>query len=151
MAKSGYIHKSHNVSVLLYHYVCPAKYRRVVFSQEVDNSLKEICIELSKRYSIHFLEIGTDNNHVHFLLQSVPMYSPTRIVTIIKSITAREIFKIHPKVKELLWGGEFWSGGYFVNTVSKFGDENTISQYVKEQGLEKEYKRLHKDNQLALF
>ncbi len=79
------------------------------------------------------------------------MYSPTKIVTTIKSITAREIFKIHPEVKKQLWGGEFWSDGYFVNTVSKFGDENTISQYVKEQGLEKEYKQLHKDNQLALF
>ena len=151
MSKSKYIHKSHNVSVLLYHYVCPAKYRRVVLSQDVDNSLKDICIELSKRYSIHFLEIGTDNNHVDFLLQSVPMYSPTKIITIVKSITAREIFKKHPEVKTILWGGEFWSDGYFVNTVSKFGDENTISQYVKEQGLEKEYKILHKDRQLALF
>jgi len=151
MAKSKYIHKSHNVSVLLYHYVCPDKYRRVVLSQAIDNKLKDICIELSKRYSIHFLEIGTDNNHVHFLLQSITMYSPTKIVTIIKSITAREIFKTHPEVKELLWGGVFWSDRYFVNTVSKFGDENTISQYVKEQGLEKEYKQLHKDNHLALF
>jgi len=135
----------------MYHFVCPAKYRKVVFSQEVDNTLKEVCIEISKRYEIHFLEIGTDTNHVHFLVQSVPMYSATKIVTIIKSITAREIFKSHPEVKLKLWGGEFWSDGYFVNTVSKFGDEETITKYVKEQGVEKEYKVLHKVNQLALF
>ncbi len=151
MGNSKYIHKSHNVSVLMYHFVCPAKYRKVVFSQEVDNTLKEVCIEISKRYEIHFLEIGTDTNHVHFLVQSVPMYSATKIVTIIKSITAREIFKSHPEVKLKLWGGEFWSDGYFVNTVSKFGDEETITKYVKEQGVEKEYKVLHKVNQLALF
>ena len=79
------------------------------------------------------------------------MYSPTKIVTIIKSITAREVFRINPEVKQKLWGGEFWIDGYFVNTVSKFGDENTISKYVREQGVEKQYKVLHKAVQLALF
>ena len=106
--------------------------------------MKEICLEISKRYQIYFLEIGTDKTHVHFLLQSVPGYSPTEIITMIKSITAREIFKKHPEVKKILWGGEFWSDGYFINTVSKFGDEETITKYVKEQGKEKEYKVLHK-------
>jgi putative transposase len=139
MSESKYIHKSHNVSVILYHYVCPAKYRKVVFSLEVDNTIKDTCIEISKRYQVHFLEIGTDKNHVHFLVQSVPMYSPTKIITLIKSITAREVFRHHPEVKKILWGGEFWSDGYFINTVSKFGDESTISKYVKEQGLEKTY------------
>jgi len=118
MSESEYIHKSHNVSVLLYHFVCPAKYRRVVFSKEVDESLKDICLEITKRYEIHFLEIGVDKDHVHFLIQSVPTKSPTQIITIVKSLTAREIFKKHPEVKEQFWGGEFWTDGYFVNTVS---------------------------------
>ena len=72
---SEYIDKKHNVSVLLYHFVCPAKYRRVVFSEAVDISLKEICVEISKRYDIIFIEIGTDKDHVHFLIQSVPIES----------------------------------------------------------------------------
>jgi len=139
------------VTVLLYHFVCPAKYRRVVFSESVDKTLKGVCLELSKRYEIHFLEIGVDKNHVHFLVQSVPMYSPTRIITIIKSLTAREIYKVHPEVKKILWGGAFWSSGYFANTVSKFGDESTISRYVRDQGIEKEYIKLHSDMQLKLF
>lgn len=151
MSQSKYIHKSDNVSVLLYHYVCPAKYRRIVFSESVDNSLKGVCLDISNRYQIHFLEIGVDRDHVHFLLQSVPTYSPTKIITVIKSITARELFRRHPEVKQQLWGGEFWTDGYFVNTVSKFGDEATISKYVKDQGLEKDYKTLHKDTQLTLF
>lgn len=99
---SEYIHKSHNVSVLMYHFVCPAKYRKSVFSPEVDETLKEICLEISKRYEIIFLEIGTDKNHVHFLVQSVPKYSPTKIIQTIKSITAREIFARHPEVKKKL-------------------------------------------------
>ncbi len=85
------------------------------------------------------------------MLQSVPSYSCTKIITIIKSITAKEVFRQYPEVKKKLWGGEFWTDGYFVNTVSRFGDEATISKYVKEQGVEKEYKVLHKSTQLALF
>ena len=123
----------------------------MVFGKEVDETLRDICLEISKRYQIYFLDIGTDDNHVHFLIQSVPMYSPTKIVTIIKSITAREIFRNNPEVKKKLWGGEFWTDGYFVNTVSKFGDENTISKYVRDQGVEKQHKVLHKVIQLTLF
>jgi putative transposase len=151
MSESDYIHKSHNVSVLMYHFVCPAKYRRVVMSKAVDLTLKEVCIEIEKRYEVHFLEIGTDKDHVHFLIQSVPRISATEIIRMVKSITAREIFKKHPEVKQQLWGGEFWSDGYFANTVSKFGDETSISRYVRDQGLEKDYTVLHKVKQLALF
>ena len=148
---SEYLHKSHNVSVLLYHFVCPAKYRRVVFSETVDQSLKEICLEISERYEITFIEIGTDKDHVHFLIQSIPMMSPTRIIQTVKSITAKEIFKLHPEVKTKLWGGEFWTKGYYVNTVGRHGDETTIQAYVKAQGTEKEYKRIHHHQQLSLF
>ena len=141
---SKYTHKSHNVSVLMYHIVCPSKYRRVVFDSRVDEVLKEVCLEIAARYEIEFIEIGTDNDHVHFLVQSVPMYSPTKITKIIKSITAREIFVQVPEVKKKLWGGEFWSKGYFVSTVGKHGNESIVSHYVKTQGRLKEYKLLHK-------
>ena len=147
---SEYIHKSHNVSVLLYHLVCPAKYRRVVFTEEVDKELRDVCMEISKRYEIRFLEIGTDMDHVHFLVQTVPMYSPKKIVQTIKSITSREIFMRVPLVKKALWGGEFWSKGYFINTVGQFGNEKSITEYVKKQGREKEYKKLY-SQQLELF
>jgi putative transposase len=146
---SEYIHKSHNVTVLMYHLVFPAKYRRAVIDAEVDEVLKDTCIEIEKRYQVKFLEIGTDRDHVHFLVQSVPMYSVTKLVQMIKSITAREVFRRCPKVKKQLWGGEFWTDGYFASTVGKHGDEQMIGQYVKKQG--KKYQQLHRDNQLALF
>ena len=141
---SEYIRKSHNVTVLIYHLVFPAKYRRVVFNKNVDRSLKDICLKIEDRYQIKFLEIGTDDDHVHFLVQSIPMYSVTKLVTMIKSLTAREIFKIHTEVKKQLWGGEFWSDGYFASTVGKHGDENLISKYVKNQG--KTYEKIHNDH-----
>jgi putative transposase len=146
---SEYIHKSHNVTVLLYHLVFPAKYRRVVFDEKVDTVLKDICLEIESRYQVKFLEIGTDSDHVHFLVQSVPTYGVTKIVTMIKSLSAREIFKRCPEVKKKLWGGEFWTDGYFASTVGKHGNEDTIGRYVKNQG--ETYQALHVDHQLALF
>ncbi len=127
----------------------PAKYRRVVFDDHVDDVLKEVCLDIEKRYQIKFLEIGTDEDHVHFLVQSVPTYNLTKIVTMIKSLTAREVFKRCPQVKKQLWGGEFWTDGYYASTVGKHGNENTISDYVKEQGMK--YQKLYEDRQLSLF
>ena len=133
----------------MYHLVFPAKYRRAVFDSSVDRILKDICVEIEKRYEIRFLEIGTDKDHVHFLVQSVPMYAVKKIVQMIKIITAREIFRLCPYVKKQLWGGEFWTDGYFASTVGKHGDENMIGKYVKNQG--GTYNQLHKNEQLILF
>ena len=146
---SEYIHKSHNVTVLMYHMVFPAKYRRAVIDEQVDEVLKEVCLAISVRYQMKFLEIGTDKDHVHFLIQSVPTYSVTKIVRMLKSVTAREIFRRCPQVKKQLWGGEFWTDGFFASTVGKHGNEAMISEYVKKQG--NEYQKLHSDHQLALF
>ena len=111
---SEYIHKSNNVSVLLYHYVCPTKYRRVVFdSENVKDALIGACKEISVQYEINFIEIGEDRDHVHFLIQSVPKISSSQIANIVKGVTAREIFKRCPEVKTKLWGGNFRSGRLF--------------------------------------
>ena len=120
-----------------------------MFDEAVDQVLREICMDIEKRYQVKFLEIGADKDHVHYLVQSVPTYSVTKIVTLIKSITAREVFRRCPGVKKQLWGGEFWSDGYFSSTVGKHGDEQTISNYVKNQG--QDYKQIHHDYQLSLF
>ena len=146
---SVYLHKSHNVTVLLYHLVFPAKYRRAVIDVEVDEVIKEVCLAIERRYQIKFLEIGSDEDHIHFLVQSVPLYSVTKIVTLVKSLTAREVLGSCPQVKKQLWGGEFWSDGYFASTVGKHGSEGMIGAYVKQQG--NAYKKFHEDHQLALF
>ena len=147
---SHVIRKSHNGSILIYHFVCPAKYRRAVIDKTVDQVLKEVCLDLADRYQIEFLEIGTDRDHVHFLVQSVPTYAPTKIITIIKSLTAREVFARVPSVKKQLWGGEFWTDGYYVGTVGQHATEEVIRRYVKNQGQETDYQQLHVQ-QLKLF
>ena len=135
---SDYRHKRHTVSSLLYHIVCPAKYRRVIFDTEVDIVLKDVCLDIAKRYEIVFLAIGTDKDHGHFLVQAVPSYSPTKIVQILKRLTAREIFHRVPPVTKRLWGGELWSKGYFSSTGGRHGNEAVIRQYVRQQGSEQD-------------
>jgi len=148
---SEHIHKRHNKSLLLYHLVCPIKYRRSVLSENVAASLVEVCKNIEKRFEFFFIEIGADENHVHFLIQSVPMLSVKTIAQTVKSITAKELFRLHPEVKNQLWGGQFWTSGYYVNTVGQYANEEVIQRYIQEQGDEKKpYERLHRD-QLRLF
>ena len=142
--ESRYIHKPHHVSVLMYHLVCAAKYRRVVMSEQVDEVLRPACLEIEKRWELRFLEIGLDRDHVHFLIQSVPGLSPSRVVQTVKSLLAREVFAQAQAVKQKLWGGAFWGEGYFVNTVGQHGSEKVIAAYVQGQGGRSEYRVLHK-------
>ncbi len=143
-----HIHKRHNKTLILYHLVCPVKYRRKALTEDVAETLKEVCVELSQRYELHFVEIGADEDHVHFLIQSIPAFSPSTLAQTIKSITAKEIFRKHPDIKRLLWGGSFWTSGFYLNTVGQYGNEEVIKRYVQNQG--KTYKQLHR-NQLRLF
>lgn len=147
---SEHISKSHNVSLLLYHLVCPAKYRRKIYTSEVTASLIRICFEITERYEIEFLEIGADDNHVHFLIQGIPRMSPSEITRVVKSITGRELFRLHPEIKTMLWGGNIWSSGYYINTVGSHGTENVIKKYVENQGKGKEYVEMY-SQQLRLF
>jgi len=133
---------------MLYHLVCPVKCRRKVFTKEIGLTLKKVCIEISERFEMHFVEIGVDEDHVHFLLQSVPMNRPSDMVKKIKSITAREIFREHPVVRKILWGGQFWTSGYYINTVGQYANEKVISEYVKNQG--QTYHQIYR-GQLTLF
>ena len=120
--------------IFLFHYVGPAKYRRVIFDKDVDKILKEVCLEIAKRYEIELTEIGTDKDHVHFLTQSVASNSPTKIIRAAKRLTAREIFARAAQVQEQLLGGELWSEGYYVSTVGRHGSEEVVKNYVRPQG-----------------
>jgi len=78
--------------------------------------LREICLEIAARYEITFFELGTDRDHVYFLVHSIPAYSPTKLVHVIKRLTAWEILRRVPAVKKYLWDGEFWSDGHYIST-----------------------------------
>ena len=132
----------------MYHIVLPAKYRKKIFTEQVENYLKEVCLEISKRYEINFIEIGADLDHIHFLVQSIPVLSVSELVKIIKSITAKQIFKQYPEIKKELWGGSLWTSGYYANTVGKYNSEEVIKAYVRNQG--SEYKILY-NGQMSLF
>jgi REP element-mobilizing transposase RayT len=155
MEKTEHIRWKHNVSLLMYHFVCPTKYRRVVIDEEIDSYIKVLCLEIEIRYDIYFLEIWVDKDHVHFLVQWKPEQSPTSIVRTIKSIIWKRVFKTYPRIKEELWWWSFWSSGYYVNTVWRYWNEEVIRRYVKNQWQEKEYKQLYRwvinENQLILY
>ena len=103
---------------------------------------KDVLLEISKRYNFVFETIGIDEDHVHLLVQAAPRYSPSRIFQIIKSITARELFKKYPIIKKDLWGGEFWSDSGYVGTVGEGINADIIRKYIKKQGRDASQLRL---------
>jgi len=134
----------HKVFRIKYHFVFCIKYRKDLFvTKEYTDKLKEICNGLEQRYSMKFETIGFDEDHVHFMLQSVPKYSPSQIFRLVKSITAIKLFENFPELKKELWGGEFWSDGGYVTTIGDGINTDIIRDYIKKQG--------RKGEQLKLF
>jgi len=130
---------SHSVYKIRYHIVTAVKYRKALLNNEVEECIREILKGISERYEIVIDEVGFDQNHIHIFCGAQPRLSPLRVVSIIKSITARKIFKRFPRLKrDELWGGEFWSDGKYIGTVGEATSEKTIRNYIRNQGKGKE-------------
>ena len=109
------------------------KYRKALITSEIFSELKQIFQGITDRYYLFFQAIGTDRDHLHILVESAPRYSPSTVMQICKSITAKEIFKMFPDVKEELWGGHFWSAGGHIDTVGDGYDVKQMEEYIKNQ------------------
>jgi putative transposase len=121
-----------------YHIVFPVKYRKALLDNEVVEIIREPAIGIAERYEIKIEAMGMDKDHIHVLCGGHPKLSPGRIVRIFKSITAKEIFKRKPQIKKELWGGEFWTDGYYVATVGERANWETVEKYIQRQGKPKE-------------
>ena len=135
-------HWHHNISECYYHIQLTIKYRKSLFEMVLESLILELMSGLKERYYIEIQTVGFDNNHVHFLCRFLPKYSGGQVVRLIKSITSQKIFKEIPKVKEHLWGGEFWSDGYYISTISGRGDKKIIEKYIENQGRAEDVKQL---------
>lgn len=124
----------HNAYDAHYHIVFPVKYRKALLANDIPLAIKALAGEIGERYDIEFEKVGCDADHIHILCSFPPKYGGSEVVRIFKSITARELFRRFPLLKRELWGGEFWSDGFYFATVSERGDWNTVERYVTNQG-----------------
>lgn len=142
---------AHTRFYLRYHFVWIVKYRKdLLLNKSVNETVKKVIAEIGARYEFELDTLGTDGNHVHLFLGAFPKYSPSRIAEILKSLSAKEIFRIHPEVKDELWGGEFWGDGYYVGTVGHEVTESIVKRYIQEQGHHTKHKSFS-CVQLSLF
>jgi len=126
---------SHCAYKIRYHMVLCIKYRKkLLLDEEKINFVKHICFEIGKRYYFEFDAIGTDGNHVHIFVRAVPKYSPSKVMQIIKSISAKQMFKSFPEIKRELWGGEYWSDGGYIGTIGDGVTAEIIRNYIEQQG-----------------
>ena len=132
----------HNVYDAHYHLVFPVKYRKSLLADDVPLAIVAISKEIEERYDMEFEKIGCDINHIHILMSFPPKYGGSDVVRIFKSITAKQLFIRFPNLKRELWGGEFWSDGFYLSTVSRRGDWSTVERYITNQGKNKEQLRL---------
>jgi putative transposase len=131
--------------------VTAVKYRKALLNSEVQKCITETLKGISERYEIVIDEVGFDQNHIHIFCGVPPRMAPLRVISIIKSITARKIFERFPNIKKHeLWGGEFWSDGKYIGTVGEATSETTIKNYIKNQGVDKK-KAETRMKQLKLF
>lgn len=111
------------------------KYRKQMLRQEKHRqTLVETLREIGKRYWYEIEEVGTDGDHVHVFVGAGGRWAPSRIMQVLKSISAREMFRAHPEIRRVLWGGEFWSDGGYIGTVGEGTTEEIIKKYIQEQG-----------------
>ena len=132
----------HNVYNTHYHIVFPVKYRKSLLTDEIPLAIAEIALEIGERYDMDFEKIGTDLNHIHVLVSFPPKYGGSDVVRIFKSITAKQLFLRFPMLRKELWGGEFWSDGFYLATISERGNWKAVEKYVTNQGKTKESSQL---------
>ena len=131
----GKVHKGYHCAYQIhYHLVMPVKYRKALLSEEITQGLKEIVKGIEERYGLEIERMGCDQDHVHILCSAHPKYSPGQLVRVFKSVSAKELFRRFPTLKRDLWGGEFWTDGYYVGTVGERGNWEVVEKYIKEQG-----------------
>ena len=123
----------HNVSECNYHIQLTIKYRKSVLDTQVQNVILETLKGFKERFAIEIHEIGFDQNHVHLLCQFLPKYSAGQVIGLIKKLTAKQTLKLS-QVKEQLWGGEFWTDGYYISTLSNRGNRAVVEKYIRNQG-----------------
>ena len=132
----------HNVSECHYHIQITVKYRKSLLSEKVQKIILQALKEFKKRYAIEISVIGFDRNPLHILCRFLPVYSGEKVIRVIKSITAKAVFSGAPEIKTELWGGEFWTDGYYIATISGRGSKKVIESYIRNQGREKDVKQL---------
>ena len=124
---------SHHVFRIMYHFVWIPKYRHKVFIEPYRENLKLIIKKIGYDYNIEIVELEIPADHIHMVVKSEPKISPSDIMQIIKSISARSFFKLYPQIKrKYFWGGKLWTQSFFVETVGNANDE-VIREYVRNQ------------------
>ncbi|PCH56732.1 MAG: IS200/IS605 family transposase [Legionellales bacterium] len=117
----------------MYHMVWIPKYRHKVFTEPYRSSLKNIIMKIGYDYNFYIVELEIPTDHIHMLVKSEPKQSPSQIIQVIKSISAREFFRLHPEIKKrYFWGGKLWTQSFFVETIGN-ANEEVIREYVKNQ------------------
>ncbi len=117
---------------LQFHLVWRVKYRRKVLVNQVEQSLKQIVRDICAAQEIEVEEMETDKDPIHLLISMKQQHYIPSVVKTLKGQSARRLFKLHPEIKQDLWGGHMWNPSYFIATVSE-NTEEQVWKYIQNQ------------------
>ena len=115
-----------------YHIVWCVKYRKKILKNGIESTLKTKLKQIALEHKFDILEMECDKDHVHLLIDCSPQHYIPNIIKALKGVSARYLFKEHPEMKEILWGGSIWNPSYYVSTVSDTTEEQ-IKRYIQSQ------------------
>jgi putative transposase len=123
---------SHAVYDTSYHLVWCPKYRKKIFEhEEIKERAEQLMRKICTEYGFEIIKMEISVEHVHILLSFPPKHSIGEVVRIIKSISARELFRAFPSLKHRLWSGQLWEDGYFARTVGDSMTRDIIEKYIE--------------------
>ena len=128
----GLKRSSHAVYDTNYHLVwCPKRRKDIFEEKETQERAEQIIREICKEYGFEITEMEVAEDHIHMLISFSPRFSIGEVVRIIRSISARMMFREFPRLRKRLWSGEFWEDGYFARTVGDRMTRQIIEKYIK--------------------
>jgi REP-associated tyrosine transposase len=123
----------HAVYELKYHLVWVPKYRAQVLGGEERHYLKEVFKGIAEEYEFQIDTMEVMSDHVHIFIETPPSYAPAKVVQIMKSISAKELYKRYPELRKKMWSGAIWGEGYFVRSVGDVVTSEVIRKYINYQ------------------
>ena len=124
---------AHTVYRLAYHFVWIPRYRRKVLTGDVAQRLKELIREIcaAREWEVEALTVRSD--HVHLFVSCPPRDAPAKVMNVLKSITARELYAEFPRLRRSHWGGKLWATGYYVGSAGDHVTSDLIKRYIEYQ------------------
>lgn len=127
--------KNRHKYLLQYHLIFVCKYRKKLLSNKISDDIKQLSYDICNKHNVIIKHMETDKDHIHYMIETEPTISISRVINLMKSYTTFHIWKSHGNyLSKHFWKERtFWTDGYFVCSIGNVS-EKTLKKYIENQG-----------------